>query len=86
MLELDEPEAVCETIALAIGLNECVIDLDEGVAHLTEMCAPGASVSAARTAVAKLPVMTSLVKSVVALPSPVVGKGSTGREYQAIRL
>jgi hypothetical protein len=86
VLELDEPEAVCETIALAVGLNEGVIDLDEGVAHLTEMSAPGNAVSAARTAVAKLPMTAALVKSVVALPGPVLGKGSTGREYQAIRL
>jgi hypothetical protein len=37
VIELDDLDAVCETIALTIGLNEGAIDLDEGLADLAEM-------------------------------------------------
>lgn len=33
---LDDADAVCETIALTIGLGEGTVDLDEGLAHLRE--------------------------------------------------
>lgn len=36
VLPLDDLDAVCETIALAIGMNEEAIDLAEGLAHLAE--------------------------------------------------
>ena len=36
VLELDDLDAVCETIALTVGLGEDAIDLDEGLAHLVE--------------------------------------------------
>ncbi len=36
VLYLDDPDAVCETIALTIGLAEDAIDLDEGLDHLAE--------------------------------------------------
>ncbi|WP_067469272.1 hypothetical protein [Actinomadura macra] len=36
VLYLDDPAAVCETIALTIGLGEDAIDLDEGLEHLEE--------------------------------------------------
>jgi hypothetical protein len=36
VLYLDDPSAVCETIALTIGLAEDAIDLDEGLGHLDE--------------------------------------------------
>ncbi|MFI0349901.1 hypothetical protein [Actinomadura sp. 9N407] len=48
VLYLDDPGAVCETIALTIGLAEDAIDLDEGLAHLDEVGSDaGASVSRA---------------------------------------
>ncbi|MEV4256835.1 hypothetical protein AB0J52_27045 [Spirillospora sp. NPDC049652] len=36
VLYLDDLDAVCETIALTVGLGEDAIDLDEGLAHLDE--------------------------------------------------
>ncbi|MEV4348687.1 hypothetical protein AB0J83_29875 [Actinoplanes sp. NPDC049596] len=36
VLELDDLDAVCETIALTVGLGEDTIDLDEGLSHLVE--------------------------------------------------
>jgi hypothetical protein len=36
VLELDDLDAVCETIALTVGLGEDSIDLDAGIAHLVE--------------------------------------------------
>lgn len=37
MLFLDDLDAVCETIALTIGLSEEAIDLGEGLEHLEEV-------------------------------------------------
>jgi hypothetical protein len=37
VLTLDDPAAVCETIALAIGLAEGKVDLDEGLADLHDL-------------------------------------------------
>jgi hypothetical protein len=37
VLELDDLDAVCETIALTVGLGEDAIDLDEGLADLVEV-------------------------------------------------
>ncbi|WP_188197080.1 hypothetical protein [Nonomuraea sp. SYSU D8015] len=37
VLELDDLDAVCETIALTVGLGEHAIDLDEGLEHLVEL-------------------------------------------------
>ncbi|HEY7125317.1 MAG TPA: hypothetical protein VH540_15290 [Ktedonobacterales bacterium] len=37
VLEIDDEAAVCETIALTIGIREGRIDLDDGVDHLKEM-------------------------------------------------
>jgi hypothetical protein len=37
VIELDDLDAVCETIALTVGLGEEAIDLAAGLADLTEM-------------------------------------------------
>jgi hypothetical protein len=37
VLELDDLDAVCETIAVTVGLGEDIIDLDEGLADLVEV-------------------------------------------------
>lgn len=37
VLELDDLDAVCETIALTIGLNEDAVDLDAGLADLSDL-------------------------------------------------
>ncbi|YCK33971.1 hypothetical protein ACNF49_07695 [Actinomadura sp. ATCC 39365] len=48
VLELDDLDAVCETIALTVGLGEDAIDLDEGLEDLAELgSTAGASVSRA---------------------------------------
>ncbi|WP_305782332.1 hypothetical protein [Symbioplanes lichenis] len=48
VIELDDLDAVCETIALTVGLGEDAIDLDEGLADLTEVgSTAGASVGRA---------------------------------------
>jgi hypothetical protein len=78
VMELDDPEAVCETIALAIGLSEGVIDLDEGAAHLTEMSAPATAVHAAQAAVANLTAIVP-VQSTGVLPGPSFGSGGGAR-------
>ncbi|MYW05240.1 hypothetical protein [Streptomyces sp. SID3343] len=41
VIELDDADGVCETIALTIGLAEDAIDLDEGLDHLREVGASG---------------------------------------------
>lgn len=47
-LELDDLDAVCETIALTVGLGEAAIDLDEGLRDLAAAgSAAGATVSKA---------------------------------------
>ena len=48
VIELDDLDAVCETIALTVGLGEDAIDLDAGLADLAEVgSAAGASVGKA---------------------------------------
>lgn len=62
VLYLDDLDAVCETIALTIGLAEDAIDLDEGLEHLAEAGSDaGASVSRAlaRLDAARAPVAVS---------------------------
>jgi hypothetical protein len=72
VLELDDPSAVCETIALAIGLSEGAIDVDEGAADLADLNAPDAAVRAARSAVAHLPALVPVL-SAGALPGDALG-------------
>ncbi|MCW2937598.1 MAG: hypothetical protein JWN00_583 [Actinomycetia bacterium] len=40
VIQLDDLDATCETIALTIGLAEGAIDLDEGLGHLREYGSP----------------------------------------------
>jgi hypothetical protein len=54
VLTLDDPAAVCETIALAIGLNEGKVDLDEGIDDLRDMGVAGAVTKSVSTALATL--------------------------------
>ena len=37
VIELGDLDAVCETIALTVGLGEDAIDLDDGLADLSEV-------------------------------------------------
>ncbi|WP_433246774.1 hypothetical protein ACQPYK_45830 [Streptosporangium sp. CA-135522] len=52
VLELDDLDAVCETIALAVGLGEDAIDLDQGLNDLDEL--GSAAGAAAGRALARL--------------------------------
>ncbi len=61
VLELDETEAVCETIALTIGMMEGTIDLSTGAADLKEFGRADKTVKAVTNALAKVP--TGLMKA-----------------------
>jgi hypothetical protein len=43
VIELGDLDAVCETIALTIGLGEAAIDLDEGLADLRDVGSPASA-------------------------------------------
>jgi len=52
VIQLDDLDAVCETVALTVGLGEDAIDLDEGLDHLREYgSGAGRSVSRALAAI-----------------------------------
>ncbi|BCJ55457.1 hypothetical protein Asp14428_69320 [Actinoplanes sp. NBRC 14428] len=63
VIELDDLDAVCETIALTVGLGENAIDLDAGLADLVEVGSPAgpsvgralAPIGAGRGAVVRSP-------------------------------
>ena len=61
VLELDESEAVCETIALTIGMMEGTIDLPAGAADLKEFGRADTTIKAVTNALAKVP--TGLMKA-----------------------
>lgn len=54
VLMLDDTDTVCETIALAIGMSEGTVDLDEGVDHLTEYGKDAGTIESVKTALADL--------------------------------
>ncbi|MFL7810639.1 MAG: hypothetical protein AB8I80_18515, partial [Anaerolineae bacterium] len=55
VLELDDPAAVCETIALAIGLLDGTVDLQSGTEDLREMGVDKATRKVVSTALATMP-------------------------------
>lgn len=55
VLELEDAGAVCELIALTIGLNEGMVDLDAGADDLRECGADEAAIHMAQHALAELP-------------------------------
>ena len=60
LLKLEDPEAVCELIALTVGLLEDAIDLGEGLADLADVGSPhGAAVGKALAAVGGRSVATA---------------------------
>ncbi len=67
-LELKDPEAVCETIALQIGLYEGVIDLDEGIGHLKEMGVDDHLIASATKSVVPLAASQAVAKATGTLP------------------
>ncbi|RPJ45847.1 MAG: hypothetical protein EHM21_09085 [Chloroflexi bacterium] len=61
VLELDDPEAVCEVIALSIGMTEGTIDLPAGIEDLKEYAVEEKTLQVITSALAVLP--KSLVKA-----------------------
>ncbi len=73
VLELDDLDAVCETIALTVGLGEDSIDLDEGLGHLVEAgSAHGGTVGKALAPLQR--------RTVVKTPALPVGNAGSGNE------
>ncbi|HET9518382.1 MAG TPA: hypothetical protein VFO77_11695 [Actinoplanes sp.] len=71
VIELDDLDAVCETIALTVGLGEQAVDLADGVRDLDDLgSTAGATVGRALAAVGS---------PRPALPGPVSGASGTGR-------
>lgn len=76
VIELDDPEAVCETIALTVGLGEGRIDLATGLGHLADVGSKaGDVVGSALATVAK----SAVVASGPALAPAVVGEETVER-------
>lgn len=68
VLELDDPAAVCETIALTIGLSEGIIDLDEGITHLSDLGADRATRQSVSLALRPIANRVTVKSSDVILP------------------
>jgi hypothetical protein len=75
VIELDDLDAVCETIALTIGLGEQAIDLEEGLADLADIgSTAGASVGRALA-----PLSAGRRTAAITGPPPHDGTGPTRR-------
>lgn len=74
-LVLDDAKAVCETIALTLGIMEGTVSLDEGLDDLREIGADKSSVKAAGKALAKVGAATSS-SAVVSGTLPATGGAS----------
>ena len=72
VIELADLDAVCETIALTIGLGEAAIDLDEGLADLQDVG------SAADVAVSKALATIGSGHGTLVVASPPAGLGRPG--------
>jgi hypothetical protein len=70
VIELADLDAVCETIALTIGLGEAVIDLDEGLADLGDI----GSTASATVSKALATIGSGRSTLVVAAPPPDLGR------------
>jgi hypothetical protein len=63
VLELEDPEAVCETIALTIGMMEGTTDLHKGADDLREFGTADRMLQVVTTALASIPTSMARVKS-----------------------
>jgi hypothetical protein len=63
VLQLDETEAVCETIALAIGMTEGSVDLWQGTEDLKEYGVAASTLSTVSVALAALPASALRVRA-----------------------
>jgi hypothetical protein len=67
VLELEDPEAVCETIALTIGMMEGTIDLYAGADDLREFGTSDSTLKVVTTALANIPVSLTKAKTLSGL-------------------
>lgn len=67
-IRLDDADAVCETIALTLGMTNGAIDLAQGLQDLTSMNVPAGTVSAVGKALQVMPTGAAVAKSSGALP------------------
>lgn len=81
VLELDDAEAVCETIALTIGMTEENIDLSAGLADLRDMHIPDKTVEAVTKVLVGLPPAPVAVSH--ALPGVGLKRLNSGRVKRA---
>jgi hypothetical protein len=63
VIELDDPNAVCEVIALQIGLAEGTIDLDDGLNHLKEFGVKSSTINTVSKALARYKGRSSIAKT-----------------------
>ena len=79
VLELAETEAVCETIALTIGMSEGTIDLAGGIADLKEFNVPSTTLKSVTKVLAGLPGAPVTARAGKALPGVGAKKLLPGR-------
>jgi hypothetical protein len=77
VIELDDVENICETIALTIGLTEGSITLDEGLDHLRETGANTATIQSVSTALRVVPAGRALVRPTGSLARLGFGHGGS---------
>jgi hypothetical protein len=83
VLELEDSEAVCETIALTIGMMEGAIDLRKGLDDLKEYIAKLATLETVGSALATLPSGQTAAIATAALPG-LTAKALPGGEVRRI--
>lgn len=79
-LVLDKGEAVCETIALAIGIGEGTVTYDEGMTDLAEVSDDNVAVAAAGAALATVGASANAPVATATGDLPDVDSGSGGAE------
>lgn len=68
LLHLDDPDAVCETIALAIGIQEDVVDIKSGVDDLIDVGSSSSLTTSASKAVATIVSSRGSMSTMVNIP------------------
>jgi len=69
VIHLDNPDAVCESIALCIGINEDVIDIDAGIDDLDDFDTSDVIKTSVSTALSTLSGTGGIVKNAQDLPN-----------------
>lgn len=79
VIRLENPDDVSETIALAIGLNEGTIGMDDGIEHLRDLGTSSESVQQIQSALSVLPSPSSSRGKLDDMDPPDGGSGRTRR-------